>query len=150
MMGSSITVGDLLHILLAIAGIVALVALSMTMFQIVKALKKLNSTLESNQESLDHIIKNVEKTSAYAGNISEQAESTLKSVAPDVARIVGQVGSIMDGAEGLTSDVTDTVHFLTDSVSDTVSSVKHGFSSAQDYLYYFSEIVDIFRNAFRR
>lgn len=149
-MGSSITVGDLLHILLAIAGIVALVALAMVLFQIVKTLKKVNTTLENNKDHLDKIIRGVEKTSGHAGIISEQAEEMLKAVAPDVSKIVGQVSTIVDGAQGLTTDVTDTVHYLTDSVSDTVSSVKHGFSSAQDYLYYISEIVDIVKNTFRK
>lgn len=149
-MGSSITVGDLLHILLALAGLIALIALSMALFQLVRVLKRVDATLESNKTNIDGIIVSLEKTTRHAGMISEQTESTLKTVGPDVEKIVGQVGTIIDGVEGLTGDVTDTVHYFTDSVSDTVSSVKHGFSSAHDYLYYISEMIDIIKNALRR
>ena len=47
-MGATITVGSLLQIILMIAAIVALIALSIVFINLAKALKRVNGVLETN------------------------------------------------------------------------------------------------------
>ena len=69
-MDATITVGSLLQIILMIAAIVALIALSIVFINLAKALRKVNGVLEVNATNTNDIIENVTKISKHVEVIS--------------------------------------------------------------------------------
>ena len=78
-MDATITVGSLLQIILMIAAIVALIALSIVFINLAKALRKVNGVLEVNATNTNDIIENVTKISKHVEVISEEAEGLIRS-----------------------------------------------------------------------
>ena len=139
------TLGDILTTLLIVAGIVALVALALFLFNLVKTLKQVNKILDDNEKDINRVVADLPGITQNVNSITTEANSLISTVGPEVQSIVGSAKHVVDNVETTALQVTDTVGLVSDSVADTALNLKHNVSSAQDYLVFVTEVADIVR-----
>ena len=139
------TLGDILTTLLIVAGIVALVALALFLFNLVKTLKQVNKILDDNEKDINRVVSDLPGITQNINLITTEANSLISTVGPEVQSIVGSAKHVVDNVETTALQVTDTVGLVSDSVADTALNLKHNVSSAQDYLVFVTEVADIVR-----
>lgn len=163
-MEATITLSDLLVILLSVAGIFALVYLGLVLKNATDILKMVKGKLEEHDEIIDDtfrkiptITDNATVITANASRITTDTTELIETVKPEVEKIaasVGQVsGTVDDVARSIdetSNRVSDTVNVVSDSISTTAQTISFNADNIFDYLYMMREVIEAIRDVIRR
>lgn len=161
-MDTTITLNDLLRIILYLSGTGALIFLALALKNLVKITGLIKETLVENQPVIDGVIKklpeltdNANEISLNANRISADTADMLKDIKPEVERLMVTVGGVSDTVQGLTHTIdtttlklTDTVSDITDSISDTAKTISFNANNIIDYFYILREVLEALRDVF--
>lgn len=161
-MQATITLQDLLRIVLYLAGAGVLIYLILVLKNVLGIVKQINQTIEKNQEVIDDTMKKVPKLTSDAVEItanvnliSGEASELIVAARPEVERLVGTVGSITNTVNDIsrsldhtTLKLTSTVSNVSDTISDTAKTISLNANNVVDYFYILREVVEAIRDVF--
>lgn len=161
-MQATITLQDLLAIILYVAGAAVLIYLTLVLKDILKIIKKINKTIDDNQGVIDDTIKKVPMLTDDAveiaknvNSISNDTSELLSSAKPEVERLLGTVSQITNTVEDISRSVdtttlklSSTVSNVTDTISDTAKTISLNANNVVDYFYIFKELVEVIKEIF--
>lgn len=112
----SINLGDLLNLLLALAGATALIALAVFLFRLAGTVKELSKLVSSLSPNIDETVKKLpsimDDVNIITGNVvdmTDAAADSVPSLLGDVSTVTGSVTGVVNSVGGLVSNVTDTL-----------------------------------------
>ncbi|MCD1146703.1 hypothetical protein LQU94_01055 [Peptoniphilus sp. KCTC 25270] len=162
-MNITITLHDLLRILLYLAGIGALVYLALVLKNVVGILKSLRTKLDEHEAVIDDTFKklptitdNVTVISTNASRLTTDATEMVEVVKPEVERIAVTVGGVTDTVDDIARSVDETTLRLTstaavvsDSINDTARTISFNANNIVDYFYILREVLEALRDVIR-
>ncbi|WBW50219.1 hypothetical protein O6R05_01280 [Peptoniphilus equinus] len=163
-MQATITLHDLLRIVLYLAGAGVLIYLILVLKNVLGIVKKINDTIENNQEVIDDTMKKIPSLTTNAVEITDninlisgEATELVVVARPEVEKLVGTVGTITNTVDDISRSVdhtalklTSTISNVTDSVSDTAKVVSLNANNVVDYFYILREVLEALRDVFLR
>lgn len=163
-MQATINVQDLLTIVLYLAGAGVLIYLILVLKNVLGIVKKVNLTIENNQEIIDDTLKKVPKLTDNAVEItsnvnliSSEASELVVIARPEVERLVGTVSSVTNTVDDISRSVdhttlklTNTVSSVSDTISDTAKTISLNANNVVDYFYILKEVVEALKDVFLR
>lgn len=161
-MGTVITLQDLLTIILYLAGAGALIFLALVLKNVLGIVKKINKTLEDNEQIIDDTIKKVPTLSDNAVEItnnvnliSGEVSELAVSARPEIDRLISTVGTITNTVNDIsrtvdttTLKVTSTLSDVSDTISDTSKTISLNANNIIDYFYILKEVVESIKDVF--
>lgn len=161
-MGTVITLQDLLTIILYLAGAGALIFLALVLKNVLGIVKKINKTLEDNDQIIDDTIKKVPTLSDNAVEItnnvnliSGEASELVVNARPEIDRLISTVGTITNTVNDIsrtvdttTLKVTSTLSDVSDTISDTSKTISLNANNIIDYFYILKEVVESIKDVF--
>ncbi|MGO1581430.1 MAG: hypothetical protein ACTHWZ_08510 [Peptoniphilaceae bacterium] len=161
-MGTVITLQDLLTIILYLAGAGALIFLALVLKNVLGIVKKINKTLEDNEQIIDDTIKKVPTLSDNAVEItnnvnliSGEASELVVNARPEIDRLISTVGTITNTVNDIsrtvdttTLKVTSTLSDVSDTISDTSKTISLNANNIIDYFYILKEVVESIKDVF--
>lgn len=161
-MQATITLQDLLGIVLYVAGAGVLIYLILVLKNVLGIVKKINLTIENNQDVIDDTFKKVPKLTddateiaANVNLISGEASELIVAARPEVEKLVGTVGSITNTVDDISRSVdhttlklTNTVSNVSDTISDTAKTISLNANNVVDYFYILKEVLEAIKDVF--
>ncbi len=161
-MTATISVSDLLHILLYIAGAAALIYLALVLKNVFQITGKIKNVLEENEVAINDTIKrvpsitnNVDKISADTAVITGEANQLVTTVKPEVERLSKTLSRVSDTVDDVSNrvdttslKVQTTLADVSDSISDTAKTISINANNVIDYFYILREVIDALRDVF--
>ncbi|EFI41385.1 MULTISPECIES: hypothetical protein [Peptoniphilus] len=161
-MQATITLHDLLKIILYLAGTGVLIYLALVLKNLLEILKRVNETIEENQNIIDDTIKKVPALTDNAveitnnlGTISSETSEIMVSAKPEIEKLISSVGSITNTVSDISRSVdttalklTNTVSNVSDTISDTAKTISVNANNVIDYFYILKEIVESLKEVF--
>ncbi len=161
-MGATITISDLLQIILYVAGAAVLIYLALVLKNVFKITGKVKNLLEENEIAINDSVKrfpsitnNVDKISTDAASISGEVDGLVTTIKPEVERLSGSISKVSDTVDNLTGRVDetslrvrDTVDDISGTISDTAKTISVNANNVIDYFYILREVIDALRDVF--
>lgn len=161
-MGATITLEDLLRIILYLAGAGALIFLALVLKKVLGILGKVQEIVEKNQYVIDDTMKKIPaisddaiKITANVSSISSEASELLTNVKPEVEKLAQSVGGVSNTVNNVTRNldlaadkVTGAVSNVTDTVSDTAKTIHLNANNVVDYFYILKEVIEVIKTTF--
>ncbi len=154
-MTATLTLHDLLRIVLYLAGIASLVFLAMVLKNVVDLLKDVKGLLDRYGPEIDQTIKKVPviagEAAEIAGNVNvltTEAQELVVQAKPEIEKVVGAVSAVGDTVNGvtrsvdiMTNKVTNTVSAVSDTMGDTARTISMNANGFLDYYYMIKEVL---------
>ena len=158
----TITLSDLLQIILYLAGAAALIYLALALKNIVKITGKIKNVLEENEVAINDTVKrlpsisnNVDKISTDAASITGEVNGLVTNIKPEVERLSGTIGKVTDTVDDLTGrvdatslQVQNTLTDISGSISDTAKTISVNANNVIDYFYILREVIEALKDVF--
>ena len=158
-MGATITLEDLLRIILYLAGAGALIFLALVLKKVLGILGKVQEIVEKNQYVIDDTMKKIPaisddaiKITANVSSISSEANELLTNVKPEVEKLAQSVGGVSNTVNNVTRNldlaadkVTGAVSNVTDTVNDTAKTIHLNANNVVDYFYILKEVIEVIK-----
>lgn len=145
----SLTINDLLKILLYAVGIGALGYLIIVLKNVAQILKKISGIVEDNEESINATIKEVPEISVNVNSITRSADMAIKEMTPDINGIVKnangittKIGSLTDTVEQTALKALDTADITVDAIADAAYSIKFNVKNINDYIQIIGDVIE--------
>lgn len=145
----SLTINDLLKILLYAVGIGALGYLIIVLKNVAQILKKISGIVEDNEESINATIKEVPEISVNVNSITRSADLAIKEMTPDINGIVKnangittKIGSLTDTVEQTALKALDTADITVDAIADAAYSIKFNVKNINDYIQIIGDVIE--------
>lgn len=159
-METTITLKDLLQIILYVAGAGVLVYLAMFLKNLVKITGTVKDLLDENEVAINDTLKelpiiagNAEKISGDVSKITGDVNGLVEEVKPQVEKLAVTVGDVGDTVDGLSKKVdtvalrvSDTVVDISDTISDTAKTISINANNVIDYFYILREVLEALRD----
>ncbi len=167
----TISLSEVLFIILAIAGLVVLVFFAILLKSLLRLVKKVNEVVDEKQAQIDHVINELPVLMNNVNDISNRASILVDDVneivirsKPEVDKIVRAVSTTMEDvnrvsamatnlaarAEYTADNVGNSVTSFTDNLLDLTSFVSYNKDNLIDYVYIFKDFFDEVRRIIRR
>lgn len=167
----TISLSEVLFIILAIAGLVVLVFFALLLKSLLRLVKKVNEVVDEKQAQIDHVINELPVLMNNVNDISNRASILVDDVneivirsKPEVDKIVRAVSTTMEDvnrvsamatnlaarAEYTADNVGNSVTSFTDNLLDLTSFVSYNKDNLIDYVYIFKDFFDEVRRIIRR
>lgn len=158
----TITLSDLLQIILCLAGAAALIYLALALKNIVKITGKIKDVLEENEVAINDTVKrlpsisnNVDKISTDTASITGEVNGLVTTVKPEVEKLSGTLAKVTDTVDDLTGrvdatslQVQNTLTDISGSISDTAKTISVNANNVIDYFYIIREVIEALRDVF--
>lgn len=167
----TISVSEVLFIILALAGIVVLVFFALLLKSLLGLVKKVNEVVDEKQAQINAIVdelpilvNNVNDISNRASILVDDVNEIVIRSKPEIEGIVHAVNTTMEDvnrvsamatnlaarAEYTADNVGHSVTSFTDNILDVTSFVSHNKDNVIDYIYIFRDFFDEIRRIIRR
>ena len=167
----TISLSEVLFIILAIAGLVVLVFFAILLKSLLRLVKKVNEVVDEKQAQIDHVINELPVLMNNVNDIWNRASILVDDVneivirsKPEVDKIVRAVSTTMEDvnrvsamatnlaarAEYTADNVGNSVTSFTDNLLDLTSFVSYNKDNLIDYVYIFKDFFDEVRRIIRR
>ncbi len=158
----TITLSDLLQIILCLAGAAALIYLALALKNIVKITGKIKDVLEENEVAINDTVKrlpsisnNVDKISTDTASITGEVNGLVTTIKPEVEKLSGTLAKVTDTVDDLTGrvdatslQVQNTLTDISGSISDTAKTISVNANNVIDYFYIIREVIEALRDVF--
>lgn len=158
----TITLSDLLQIILYLAGAAALIYLALALKNIVKITGKIKDVLEENEVAINDTVKrlpsisnNVDKISTDTASITGEVNGLVTTIKPEVEKLSGTLAKVTDTVDDLTGrvdatslQVQNTLTDISGSISDTAKTISVNANNVIDYFYIIREVIEALRDVF--
>ena len=145
----SLTINDLLKILLYAVGIGALGYLIIVLKNVAQILKKISGIVDENEDSINATIKEVPEISVNVNSITRSADMAIKEMTPDINGIVKnangittKIGSLTDTVEQTALKALDTADITVDAIADAAYSIKFNVKNINDYIQIIGDVIE--------
>lgn len=139
----TISVLELLYVILILLGIVLLFYLILLAKNAYVMLKKVNESIDKTR--LDRIVKNLDDTSVNAKEMTDLLNENSKEVIPMIPGIVKDVQEISSSSRKTVMSVEGTVESIHEGVSRTTEAFSTG---AEDVISYIKIIGEVIKTVF--
>lgn len=167
----TISLSEVLFIILALAGIVVLVFFALLLKSLLGLVKKANEVVDEKQAQINAIVdelpilvNNVNDISNRASILVDDVNEIVIRSKPEIEGIVHAVNTTMEDvnrvsamatnlaarAEYTADNVGHSVTSFTDNILDVTSFVSHNKDNVIDYIYIFRDFFDEIRRIIRR
>lgn len=163
-MDITLTLQDLLKLVLFLLGIGVLGYLLLLLRNINKIIGKAEEVIEANMDEIDTTIKQLPGITQNVNMITSEANKLVTNITPDVEGVVKNVNGItnkVDRLAGVADGVADvidstgqkvgsTVDVLTDTIAETALAFQFNAKNVTSYIELIKEIVEIVRDSLKK
>ncbi len=163
-MDITLTLQDLLKLVLFLLGIGVLGYLLLLLRNINKIIGKAEEVVEANMEEIDTTIKQLPGITQNVNVITSEANKLITNITPDIEGMIKNVNGIttkVDRLAGVTDSVVDvidttgqkvgsTVDVLTDTIAETALAFQFNAKNLTSYIDLIKEIVEIVRDSLKK
>ncbi|MDY0235134.1 MAG: hypothetical protein RBR71_03860 [Gudongella sp.] len=163
-MDITLTLQDLLKLILFLLGIGVLGYLLLLLRNINKIIGKAEEVIEANMNEIDITIKQLPDITQNVNSITGEANKLIANITPDVEGMVKNVNGItskVDRLAGVADDVANvidstgqkvgsTVDVLTDTIAETALAFQFNAKNVTSYIELIKEIVEIVRDSLKK
>lgn len=161
-MDTTITLQDLLKIILYLAGAGVLIYLALVLKNLFKITGTVKDMLDANEVAIDDTMKkiprianNADKVSSDMAKITGEVNLLVDEVKPEVQKLTATVSNVSTTVDGISKKmdttalkVSETVTDISDSVSDTAKTISINANNIIDYFYILREVIEALRDVF--
>ena len=156
-MDVTLTLADLLKLVLFLLGIGVLGYLLLILRNVNKVLGQAEAVLEANMDEIDTTIKQLPEITINVNKITGEAEKMIAEMSPDLTSVVKNVNGIttkVDDMAGIIDNtghkVGDTVDVLTETIAESALAFQFNAKSVTSYIEIIKEIIEIVRDAIKK
>ena len=163
-MDITLTLQDLLKLVLFLLGIGVLGYLLLLLRNINKIVGKAEEVIEANMSEIDATIKQLPDITHNVNNITSEANTLISSITPDLTGVVKNVNGItnkVDRLAGVADDVANvidstgqkvgnTVDVLTDTIAETALAFQFNAKNVTSYIEMIKEIIEIAKDSLKK
>lgn len=163
-MDITITLHDLLRIILYLAGIGALVFLALALKNIVGILKMVKEKLDQHEGIIDDTFQkiptltdNATVITTNASRLSTDVSEMVEVVKPEVEKIATTVGGVTNTVDDISRSVdetalrlSNTAAVVSDSINDTAKTISFNANNIVDYFYIMREVLEALRDVIKQ
>ncbi|MDO5037817.1 MAG: hypothetical protein Q4E37_05905 [Tissierellia bacterium] len=154
-MDATITLKDLLLILLYIAGIGALVYLALTLKNVFQLIKSINGKLKEHEVVIDDTLRKIPSLTddatiiaSNASKLTTDATELVEVVKPEVEKVAITVGNasatvddVVRTVDETSNKLSQTVNTVSDSLNYTAKTISLNTDNIFDYFYILREVL---------
>lgn len=158
----AITLGDLLQIILCLAGVFVLLYLGLVLKNVFQITGKIKNVLEENEVAINDTVKrlpsitnNVDKISTDAASITGEVNGLVTTIKPEVQKLSGTIAKVSDTVDDVTGrvdatsvQVQNTLADISGSISDTAKTISVNANNVIDYFYILREVIEALKDVF--
>lgn len=163
-MQTTITLNDLLKIILYLAATGALIYLLLVLKNVLGIVKQIKEHIEKNEKIIDDTFRKVPALTDNAVEItnnvsiiSSETQGLISNAKPEVERLIGTVGNITNTVDDISRSVdvttlklTNTVSNVSDTISDTAKTISLNADNIVDYFYILREVAQAIKDVFSK
>lgn len=149
-MNTTITLQDLMIFVLFLLGAGLGIFLILAMKNIVGILKRVNGIVDTNEKSINTILKEAPLILDNVNKITADVQHTIEDVTPSVTSIVKNVDNISTDVTLTVDKVTHTVDVVGDSVEETIEMLESSKNTIANYLNIIIEIAAVLKGVFAK
>lgn len=156
-MDVTLTLQDLLKLILFLLGIGVLGYLLLILRNVNKAIGQTQRLLEENTEELDSTIKQLPEITTNINKLTSETTKLVSEMSPDISGVVHNVNGITSKIDDIANivdktghTVEDTVELLTDTIADTALAFQFNAKNVTSYIEIIKEIIEIVRSSLKK
>ncbi|SDY25172.1 DUF948 domain-containing protein [Tindallia californiensis] len=111
-MGATVTVGELLIVLIALLGVGALVYLLMALIKINDALKNIQAVVYKNEKHIDESLERIPRVLENVEGITAHVNQSMEHVQSTVENVTEMTDYVADVVQGINEEVVEPVKDL--------------------------------------
>ncbi|SFH53464.1 hypothetical protein SAMN05192551_101405 [Tindallia magadiensis] len=111
-MGATVTVGELLIVLIALLGVGALVYLLMALIKINDALKNIQTVVYKNEKHIDESLERIPRVLENVEGITAHVNQSMEHVQSTVENVTEMTDYVTDVVQGINEEVVEPVKDL--------------------------------------
>lgn len=161
-MNTTITLQDLLKIVLYLAGAGVLIYLALVLKNVLKITGSIKDLLDANEVAINDTIKQVPQIAQHANKISSdvavisgEANHLVGEIKPEVQKLAATMSNVSDTVDGISHRldttalvVSNTVNDISGNISDTAKTISINANNVIDYFYILREVIEALRDVF--
>lgn len=162
-MDATITIQELLVMILYLLGIGLLGFLVALIKNINSTVSKAKKIVERNEEEIDESLKqlpgifenvnsiteNVDAITENTASITEETKDLIKIASPEIEGIVSNANSMSEKAEHTTEKLANSIDLVTESALDTAFVIEDNLKNLSGYGQLILEIIEIIKNVIK-
>lgn len=140
-METMISLSDMMLLLLTIAGVAALVVISIAMSKVGSLAGRLKQTLDENKQAIRDTVKAMPPLIKDAGEAVANTKKTLNTVLPRCEVISGNVEAMTTDGRAAVNTVKQVSEVIGNGVRNTVNVVQEGMQETADGVRLIAELI---------
>jgi methyl-accepting chemotaxis protein len=156
-MDITLTLQDLLKLILFLLGIGVLSYLLLILRNVNKTVGQAQGMLEANAKELDTVIKQLPEITANINKLTSESTKLVSEMSPDISGLVHNVNGITSKIDDIANivdktghTVEDTVGLFTDTLAETALAFQFNAKNVTSYIEIIKEIIDIVRSSLKK
>jgi methyl-accepting chemotaxis protein len=156
-MDVTLTLQDLLKLILFLLGIGVLGYLLLILRNVNKTIGQAQVLLEENSKELDSTIKQLPEITANINKLTSETTKLVSEMSPDISGVVHNVNGITSKIDDIANivdktghTVEDTVGLLTDTLAETALAFQFNAKNVTSYIEIIKEIIEIVRSSLKK
>ena len=140
-MRTMISLGDMMLILLTIAGVAALVFVAIAMSKVSSLASRAKQVLDENRPAIRDTVKAMPSLVQDAGKSVADTKKTLETVLPQVHTIAGNAEAITNDSRQALDTVKQVTEVVGTGVKNTVHTIEEGMQDTADGVRLIAELI---------
>ena len=140
-MKTMISLGEMMLLLLTIAGVAALVVAAIAMAKVSALVSRAKQVLEENRQALRDTVKAMPSLVQDAGTAVADTKKTMETVLPQVQTISGNVETITNDGRAALGTVKQVTEVIGAGVTNTVHTIEEGMQDTADGVRLIAELI---------